>query len=142
LLLIGVPAAFRKQAVDVGQRAVAADEEPEAFAIHMFTTLSLGGGLTIRSTSFATAQRRIDHRLVFAGVVTVRPNVFCWNGRAALLTSIGSRWDIDDFAIRVSVAEERADVLAHFGEGVAAELPGLVDTRRRATRRAPSEAIG
>jgi hypothetical protein len=34
-LLIGVPAAFRKQAVDIGQRAVAADEEPEAFAIRL-----------------------------------------------------------------------------------------------------------
>src|SRR5262249_3233089 len=119
-LLIGVPAAFRKQAVDIGQRAVAADEEPKAFGVRlarpapvprlaawvigvepdapqglppamrtglhvtpvlvlladrrttvgtgvvfhrarscrggrMFTTLSLDGGLTIRSTSFAIA---------------------------------------------------------------------------------------
>src|SRR5262249_41662298 len=49
----------------------------------MFTTLSLGGGVTFRSTAFATAQRRIDHRLVFPGVVTVRPDVFCWNGSSA-----------------------------------------------------------
>jgi hypothetical protein len=58
--------------------------------------------------------------MVFAGVVTVRPDVF---------SSIGSRRDTDDFAFRVSVAEERADVLAHFGEGVAAEVPGLVEVR-------------
>jgi hypothetical protein len=32
-LRLGVPAAFGKEAIDNGQRAVAADEEPEAFAV-------------------------------------------------------------------------------------------------------------
>ena len=118
-LLIGVPAAFRKQAVDIGQRAIATNEEPQPFGVlltrpepvprltarvagiesdaprrlptamraplniapvfvlladrrttvgamifhrgrlrrcvRIGTTLSVGGGLTIRSSSFATA---------------------------------------------------------------------------------------
>jgi hypothetical protein len=32
-LLIGVPAAFRKQAVDIGQRAIATNEEPQPFRV-------------------------------------------------------------------------------------------------------------
>jgi hypothetical protein len=32
-LLLRVPAAFGEQAVDIGQRAVAADEEPKAFGV-------------------------------------------------------------------------------------------------------------
>jgi hypothetical protein len=34
-LLIGVPAAFRKQAVDIGQRAVATNEEPQPFGVSL-----------------------------------------------------------------------------------------------------------
>jgi hypothetical protein len=34
-LLIGVPAAFRKQAVDIGQRAVATNEEPQPFGVRL-----------------------------------------------------------------------------------------------------------
>src|SRR6516164_8314089 len=118
-LVIGVPAAFRKQAIDIGQRAVETNEEPQPFGVclarpapvpgltarvarvepdapqrlpaamraslniapvfvlladrrttvgamifhrarlrrcvRIGTTLSVGGGLTIRSSSFATA---------------------------------------------------------------------------------------
>jgi hypothetical protein len=34
-LLIGIPAAFRKQAVDIGQRAVATNEEPQPFGVRL-----------------------------------------------------------------------------------------------------------
>jgi hypothetical protein len=35
LLPLGVPDAFRKQAVDIGQQAVAVDEEPESLAVRL-----------------------------------------------------------------------------------------------------------
>jgi hypothetical protein len=139
-LLIGVPAAFRKQAVDIGQRAVATNEEPQPFGVRLArpapvprltarvarvepdapqrlpaamraslniapvlmlpadghatvgamifhrarlrrcvrigTTLSVGGALTIRLTSFATGCNAASIIGLFAGIVIVPPDVF------------------------------------------------------------------
>jgi hypothetical protein len=44
-----------------------------------------------------------------------------------LTSGSGPRRDGDDLAFRAGVAEERGDVVAHLGEGLAAELPGLVE---------------
>src|SRR5262249_28251563 len=39
----------------------------------------------------------------------------------------GPRRDGDDLAFRVGEAEKRGDVVAHLGEGVAAQLPRLIE---------------
>ena len=40
---------------------------------------------------------------------------------------LGSRRDSDDLAFRAGAAEKLGDVLAHLVEGVAAELPRLIE---------------
>jgi hypothetical protein len=130
-LHLGVPAAFRKQAVDIGKRAVAADEEPEAFAIRLarpasvprFATgiVRIEPGAPQRLPAAVWASLNVASVLVLLAErhATVGATIFhrvrlhrCVNARAPLLASMSSTCDRDDLALRAGVVEERDEAKA------------------------------